>query len=74
MHGKVIIVTINIDECRRGNHCLKENSICQDYIDGYYICRYHQTSLENVSLTVIRYTIGVGQKSEKISSCEFSLY
>ena len=37
-------MTIVIDECQQGNACLKEQSICQDYID---ICQYHQASLEN---------------------------
>jgi hypothetical protein len=33
---------INIDECQRGNNCSKEHSICQDHINGYYICQCHQ--------------------------------
>lgn len=32
----------NINECEQGNNCSKEHSICQDQLDGYYICKCDQ--------------------------------
>lgn len=31
----------NIDECELGNNCSKENSVCQDHLEGYYTCDCH---------------------------------
>jgi len=33
---------ININECEQGNNCSKDNSICQDHLDGFYTCNCHQ--------------------------------
>ena len=32
---------MNINECDRGNNCSKENSMCEDHLDGFYTCRCH---------------------------------
>ncbi|CAF3833457.1 unnamed protein product [Rotaria magnacalcarata] len=33
---------MNINECELGNNCSKENSICEDHLDGYYTCKCQQ--------------------------------